>query len=73
MIVHNRGWGPQIEDALFVDQITGQYRFTGAPQLMPAAARVAAGSAPAARKSAPQAIAGRGDSAIAGSAASKIR
>ncbi len=27
MIVHNRGWGPQIEDALFVDQITGHYRF----------------------------------------------
>jgi uncharacterized protein YijF (DUF1287 family) len=29
MIVHNRGWGPQLEDALFVDQITGHYRFTG--------------------------------------------
>jgi len=27
MIVHNRGWGPQIEDALFVDRITGHYRF----------------------------------------------
>jgi uncharacterized protein YijF (DUF1287 family) len=27
MIVHNRGWGPQMEDALFVDQITGHYRF----------------------------------------------
>ena len=26
MIVHNRGWGPQIEDALFVDKITGHYR-----------------------------------------------
>ncbi|MEQ1612659.1 MAG: DUF1287 domain-containing protein [Hyphomicrobiaceae bacterium] len=34
MIVHNRGWGPQIEDALFVDRITGHYRFTGAPQLL---------------------------------------
>jgi uncharacterized protein YijF (DUF1287 family) len=30
MIVHNRGWGPQLEDALFVDRITGHYRFTGA-------------------------------------------
>jgi uncharacterized protein YijF (DUF1287 family) len=28
MIVHNRGWGPQLEDALFVDRITGHYRFT---------------------------------------------
>ena len=27
MIVHNRGWGPQVEDALFVDRITGHYRF----------------------------------------------
>lgn len=29
MIVHNRGWGPQIEDALFVDRITGHYRYRG--------------------------------------------
>ncbi len=29
MIVHNRGWGPQLEDALFVDRITGHYRFDG--------------------------------------------
>jgi uncharacterized protein len=29
MIVHNRGWGVQLEDALFVDQITGHYRFRG--------------------------------------------
>lgn len=34
MIVHNRGWGPQLEDALFVDQMTGHYRFSG---LKPAA------------------------------------
>jgi uncharacterized protein YijF (DUF1287 family) len=33
MIVHNRGWGPQLEDALFVDRITGHYRFSGAAQL----------------------------------------
>lgn len=32
MIVHNRGWGPQIEDALFVDHITGHYRLPGAPE-----------------------------------------
>jgi uncharacterized protein YijF (DUF1287 family) len=29
MIVHNRGYGPQMEDALFVDKITGHYRFDG--------------------------------------------
>jgi hypothetical protein len=29
MVVHNRGWGVQLEDALFADQITGHYRFTG--------------------------------------------
>ncbi len=29
LIIHNRGWGPQQEDALFVDQITGHYRFAG--------------------------------------------
>ncbi len=29
MIVHNRGWGPQLEDALFVDKITGHFRFRG--------------------------------------------
>ncbi|MDQ8698916.1 DUF1287 domain-containing protein [Hyphomicrobium sp. LHD-15] len=37
MIVHNRGWGPQLEDALFVDQVTGHYRYRG-----PAAIRNAA-------------------------------
>jgi hypothetical protein len=31
MIIHNRGWGPQIEDALFVDRITGHYRYAGQP------------------------------------------
>jgi uncharacterized protein YijF (DUF1287 family) len=30
MIVHNRGWGPQLEDALFSSDITGHYRFTHA-------------------------------------------
>lgn len=29
MIVHNRGWGPQLEDALFADRITGHYRYAG--------------------------------------------
>lgn len=29
MIVHNRGWGVQLEDALFVDKITGHYRYRG--------------------------------------------
>ena len=39
MIVHNRGWGPQLEDALFVDRITGHYRFTGAAHLLAASTR----------------------------------
>ncbi len=30
LIVHNRGWGPQLEDALFTDRITGHYRFSPA-------------------------------------------
>jgi uncharacterized protein YijF (DUF1287 family) len=30
LIVHNRGWGPQVEDALFVDRITGHYRLSPA-------------------------------------------
>lgn len=30
LIVHNRGWGPQIEDALFVDRISGHYRLSPA-------------------------------------------
>ncbi len=34
MIVHNRGWGPQLEDALFVDKITGHYRFSGRAELL---------------------------------------
>lgn len=29
MVVHNRGWGVQIEDALFLDQVTGHYRYFG--------------------------------------------
>lgn len=41
MIVHNRGFGPQIEDALFVDTITGHYRYRGAS---PANDKTSAGS-----------------------------
>lgn len=37
MIIHNRGWGPQLEDALFVDKITGHYRFD-APEKVASAA-----------------------------------
>jgi uncharacterized protein YijF (DUF1287 family) len=39
MIVHNRGWGPQLEDALFVDEITGHYRYRGTPLTRDAAAK----------------------------------
>lgn len=38
MIIHNRGWGPQLEDALFVDKITGHYRFSGLTAAKPRAA-----------------------------------
>ncbi len=33
MISLNRGWGPQSEDGLFVDNITGHYRFRSAPNI----------------------------------------
>lgn len=45
MIIHNRGWGPQLEDGLFVDRITGHYRYDGTarpplpPQLVTTPAR----------------------------------
>jgi uncharacterized protein YijF (DUF1287 family) len=39
MIVHNRGWGPQLEDALFVDTMTGHYRFLSPPELTPPVSR----------------------------------
>lgn len=45
MIVHNRGWGVQLEDGLFVDQITGHYRFAATPASTPPAALRAEGSA----------------------------
>ncbi len=55
MIVHNRGWGPQLEDALFVDQITGHYRYLPQPTTPLVAgtrrpAEAAAGVAAASRK-----------------------
>jgi uncharacterized protein YijF (DUF1287 family) len=52
MIIHNRGWGPQMEDALFVDQITGHYRYFG-PILSAASpfANPEAPKAPAIRRS----------------------
>lgn len=43
MIIHNRGWGPQQEDALFVDQITGHYRYAGGPVPATKAAEKASG------------------------------
>lgn len=45
MIIHNRGWGPQLEDALFVDRITGHYRYWGQSQ---PATQIAAATDPAA-------------------------
>lgn len=53
MIVHNRGFGPQVEDALFVNEITGHFRYRGpAPaQSVP----VSAGLPAAAPQSGPRA------------------
>ena len=41
MLVHNRGYGPMLEDALFADPITGHYRFrtTDAQQVAALAGR----------------------------------
>ncbi|MEO1282802.1 MAG: DUF1287 domain-containing protein [Pseudomonadota bacterium] len=40
MIIHNRGWGVQQEDALFMDRITGHYRYRGpAPALVASTSR----------------------------------
>ncbi len=50
LIIHNRGWGPQQEDGLFVDEITGHYRFSG---LKGAATAAQAPAPPTAGKSAP--------------------
>jgi uncharacterized protein YijF (DUF1287 family) len=53
MIAHNRGWGVQLEDALFVDQLTGHYRFRGlaetAVAALPRNVAVAAAKRPAVR------------------------
>lgn len=35
LIIHNRGWGPQLEDGLFVDRITGHYRYAGPSKTQP--------------------------------------
>jgi uncharacterized protein YijF (DUF1287 family) len=60
MIIHNRGWGPQIEDGLFVDEITGHYRYSGAKPV-PASAKPAVaqpGKAAPQNRSQPQRKAG---------------
>jgi Domain of unknown function (DUF1287) len=52
MIIHNRGWGPQQEDGLFVDQITGHYRYSATKRPI-APAQSAAKSKPSAKSVAP--------------------
>jgi uncharacterized protein YijF (DUF1287 family) len=49
MIIHNRGWGAQIEDALFVDKITGHYRYAGAEPALAKIKVAALGSLPKAK------------------------
>jgi uncharacterized protein len=52
MIIHNRGWGPQIEDGLFVDQITGHYRYSGSKGPTAAPAAIASTGKPTAPRAA---------------------
>lgn len=61
MIVHNRGYGAQIEDALFVDRVTGHYRYHGPamPTQSSAAAKPAAPTAPVVRAGFPGAAGAR--------------
>lgn len=49
LIVHNRGWGPQLEDGLFVDQITGHYRYRGRGELKVSQSIAQSGAAPIAK------------------------
>jgi len=37
MIAHNRGWGVALEDGLFVDEMTGHYRYSGDRMPVPVA------------------------------------
>lgn len=67
MIIHNRGWGPQLEDGLFVDEITGHYRYLGLPAKAAAVAAIAgAAAAPAAGPRGRQTVLASGASAVAG-------
>lgn len=63
MIIHNRGWGPQQEDALFVDEITGRFRFNGA-KLPPAPAVPAVAEEPVKSKPAGQPARARGGGTV---------
>lgn len=45
MVIHNRGWGVQVEDALFVDKMTGHYRLLSVPQHLLAKMEAALSSA----------------------------
>ncbi len=41
MIIHNRGFGVQLEDGLFVDKMTGHYRYQGPPVSSPVSSAIA--------------------------------
>ena len=73
LIAHNRGWGVQLEDALFVDQMTGHYRFRGPSPALLAVVTAGRNSASAVVKLAVQA---RSDSQVSsispGSTASAV-
>ena len=66
LIIHNRGWGPQIEDALFVDRITGHYRLS--PEQVDAFLRTRAPRVSEPADARPKARQPRADEPLAGAA-----
>ncbi len=62
MIVHNRGWGPQLEDALFADAISGHFRLGAGPIASPSGP---VSTAPPASRSRPVRTTAKGRSAKA--------
>jgi hypothetical protein len=50
MIIHNRGNGPELEDALFFDIVTGHYRFRGLGVASLAARSESSAGSPRARR-----------------------
>lgn len=72
MIVHNRGFGPQVEDALFVNEMTGHFRYEG-PPATPAVVAVRRNIVTVSKKSVTNRVAQRASHRMRNSAVRKIR